>query len=103
MRFEALWMTSRLIVFLYSASWLLPFAKFTNMYTIHVIFITISGFLGVDSHLKFTIRPLPGDDAFTQWKDAMRAVARLPLGLPTEFRKKVRINTSPLTPLPPPP
>ena len=32
---------------------------------------------------------MPGDDAFTQWKDAMRAVARLPLGLPAEFRKKV--------------
>ena len=44
---------------------------------------------GIDSQIKFTIRPLPGDDAFKQWKDAMRAVARLPQGLPSEFRKKV--------------
>ena len=47
---------------------------------------------GVDSKMKFTIEPLPGDDAFNQWKDAMKAVARLPLGIPPEFRKKVSIS-----------
>ena len=35
------------------------------------------------------MEPLPGDSAFEQWKDAMKAVARLPLGIPDEFRKKV--------------
>ena len=40
--------------------------------------------------MRFTLEPLPGDDAFRQWRDAMRSVARLPLGIPPEFRKKVR-------------
>ena len=31
----------------------------------------------------------PNEDAFKQWYDAMKAVARLPNGIPTEFRKKV--------------
>lgn len=45
--------------------------------------------LGIDSKIRFSIEPLPGDDAFNQWKDAMKAVARLPMGIPPEFRKKV--------------
>ncbi len=44
---------------------------------------------GVDARIRFSLEPLPGDDAFQQWHDAMRAVARLPLGIPPEFRKKV--------------
>lgn len=39
--------------------------------------------------MKFSIQPGGGDSAFDQWKDAMKAVARLPLGIPDEFRKKV--------------
>ena len=44
---------------------------------------------GIDTRMRFTVEPLPGDSAFEQWKDAMKAVARLPLGIPDEFRKKV--------------
>ena len=41
--------------------------------------------------MKFSIEPpsCVGESAFDQWKDAMRAVARLPMGIPSEFRKKV--------------
>jgi hypothetical protein len=44
---------------------------------------------GVDSKIRFSIEPLPGDDAFNQWKDGMKAVAGLPMGIPADFRKKV--------------
>ena len=43
----------------------------------------------VDSKVRFTIEPLPGDDAFDQWRDGMKAVAGLPMGIPADFRKKV--------------
>jgi len=43
----------------------------------------------VDSKVRFTIEPLPGDDAFDQWRDGMKAVAGLPMGIPAHFRKKV--------------
>ena len=39
--------------------------------------------------MKFTINPLPGEGGFTQWKDAMKALARLPGGVPHDFRKSV--------------
>jgi hypothetical protein len=39
--------------------------------------------------MRFSVDPLPGADAFQQWRDAMKAVARLPLGIPPEFRKNV--------------
>jgi len=48
-----------------------------------------SQYADVDSKIKFTIEPLPGDDAFDQWKDAMKAVAGLSMGIPVDFRKKV--------------
>jgi hypothetical protein len=37
------------------------------------------------------LEPSPGDPGFNQWKDAMKMVARLPEGVPEEFRKKVSI------------
>jgi len=43
----------------------------------------------IDARMKFSVQPGGGDSAFDQWKDAMKAVARLPLGIPDEFRKKV--------------
>ncbi len=46
-------------------------------------------FSGVDTRIRFSMEPLGGDDAFQQWRDAMKSVARLPLGIPPEFRKKV--------------
>jgi hypothetical protein len=39
--------------------------------------------------MKFTLNPSPG--GFAQWKDAMKALARLPGGVPKEFRKSVCI------------
>ena len=49
-------------------------------------------FVGIDTRLRFNLEPPPGDSAFDQWKDAMKAVARLPLGIPDGFRKKVGIQ-----------
>jgi len=46
----------------------------------------------VDSKIRFSIEPLPGDDAFDQWRDGMKAVAGLPMGIPADFRKKVSIS-----------
>ncbi|KAL4225983.1 hypothetical protein ACF0H5_013970 [Mactra antiquata] len=47
---------------------------------------------GIDTRMKFSVDPPGGDSAFEQWKDAMKAVARLPLGIPAEFRKKVWLS-----------
>ncbi|XP_043964991.1 TBC1 domain family member 30 isoform X8 [Gambusia affinis] len=44
---------------------------------------------GVDTRLKFTIEPSLGNNGFQQWYDALKAVARLPTGIPREWRKKV--------------
>lgn len=41
--------------------------------------------------MKFTLNPMPGEAGFVQWKDAMKALARLPNGVPKEFRKSVSI------------
>ncbi|XP_056280885.1 TBC1 domain family member 30 isoform X3 [Pseudoliparis swirei] len=43
----------------------------------------------VDTRLKFTIEPLLGKNGFQQWYDALKAVARLPTGIPKEWRKRV--------------
>ena len=45
--------------------------------------------LGQDTRIRFSVDPFPGDPGYNQWKDAMKMVARLPEGVPTEFRKKV--------------
>uniref|UniRef100_A0A8C6UCG9 TBC1 domain family member 30 n=1 Tax=Neogobius melanostomus TaxID=47308 RepID=A0A8C6UCG9_9GOBI len=44
---------------------------------------------GVDTQLKFTIEPSIGKNGFQQWYDALKAVARLPTGIPKEWRKRV--------------
>ncbi|XP_051546628.1 TBC1 domain family member 30-like isoform X2 [Myxocyprinus asiaticus] len=44
---------------------------------------------GVDTKLKFTIEPSLGKNGFQQWYDALKAVARLPAGIPKEWRKRV--------------
>ena len=41
--------------------------------------------------MKFTLNPMPGEAGFIQWKDAMKALSRLPGGVPKEFRKSVSI------------
>ncbi|XP_062374417.1 TBC1 domain family member 30 isoform X2 [Sardina pilchardus] len=43
----------------------------------------------VDTRLKFTIEPSLGKNGYQQWFDALKAVARLPTGLPKEWRKRV--------------
>ncbi|XP_033880137.1 TBC1 domain family member 30 isoform X1 [Acipenser ruthenus] len=43
----------------------------------------------VDTKLKFTIEPSLGKNGFQQWYDALKAVARLPTGIPKEWRKRV--------------
>ncbi|XP_077450674.1 TBC1 domain family member 30 isoform X2 [Stigmatopora argus] len=43
----------------------------------------------VDTRLKFTIEPSVGKNGFQQWYDALKAVARLPTGIPKEWRKRV--------------
>lgn len=49
--------------------------------------------IGIDTRIRFSLEPLPGDSAFDQWRDAMKAVARLPHGIPDSFRKKVCTST----------
>ncbi|CAM1323128.1 TBC1D30 (predicted) [Pycnogonum litorale] len=43
----------------------------------------------VDTRMKFSIEPFAGDSGFNQWHDAMKMVARLPGGVPPEFRKRL--------------
>uniref|UniRef100_A0A4W3I4W1 TBC1 domain family member 30 n=2 Tax=Callorhinchus milii TaxID=7868 RepID=A0A4W3I4W1_CALMI len=43
----------------------------------------------VDTKLKFTIEPSVSKHGFQQWYDALKAVARLPTGIPKEWRKRV--------------
>ena len=46
-------------------------------------------FAGQDTRIRFSLEPSGGDPGYNQWKDAMKMVARLPEGVPTDFRKKV--------------
>ncbi|KAJ8392231.1 hypothetical protein AAFF_G00077990 [Aldrovandia affinis] len=43
----------------------------------------------VDTRLKFTLEPSLGKNGFQQWYDALKSVARLPTGIPKEWRKRV--------------
>lgn len=49
---------------------------------------------GQDTKIRFSVDPYPGDPGYTQWKDAMKMVARLPEGVPQEFRKKVGLRNN---------
>ncbi|XP_034935653.1 uncharacterized protein [Chelonus insularis] len=42
-----------------------------------------------DMRMRFSLMPQPGESGFRQWLDAMRMVARLPEGIPEEFRKRL--------------
>ncbi|KAJ7329783.1 hypothetical protein JRQ81_015957 [Phrynocephalus forsythii] len=44
---------------------------------------------GVDTKLKFTLEPSLGQNGFQQWHDSLKAVARLPTGIPKEWRRRV--------------
>ncbi|XP_002128618.2 TBC1 domain family member 30-like [Ciona intestinalis] len=43
----------------------------------------------VDANLKFNLEPQSGEEGFKQWYDALRALVRLPNGLPNCWRKKI--------------
>ncbi|GMR48484.1 hypothetical protein PMAYCL1PPCAC_18679, partial [Pristionchus mayeri] len=43
----------------------------------------------IDSQLRFSIDPPSTESGFTEWRDAMKAVARLPGGVPPHFRKNL--------------
>eukprot|EP00095_Tigriopus_kingsejongensis_P001319 maker-scaffold249_size238305-snap-gene-1.9 protein:Tk01319 transcript:maker-scaffold249_size238305-snap-gene-1.9-mRNA-1 annotation:"tbc1 domain family member 30" len=49
---------------------------------------------GQDTRIRFSLEPFPGDPGYVQWKDAMKMVARLPEGVPEEFRKKLWVTLS---------
>ncbi|KAE9523591.1 hypothetical protein AGLY_016143 [Aphis glycines] len=42
--------------------------------------------LSEDTKMRFNMKPGPGDSDFEQWQSAMKMVARLPDGVPHEFR-----------------
>ncbi|XP_043522425.1 uncharacterized protein LOC122535175 isoform X3 [Frieseomelitta varia] len=42
-----------------------------------------------DTKMRFSLTPQPGESGFIQWLDAMKMVARLPGGIPPEFRRKL--------------
>ncbi|KAK2584478.1 hypothetical protein KPH14_006853 [Odynerus spinipes] len=42
-----------------------------------------------DTKMRFSLTPQPGESGFQQWLDAMKMVARLPGGIPAEFRKRL--------------
>lgn len=42
-----------------------------------------------DTRIRFSVAPLPGDSGFRQWHDAMMMCARLPGGIPQEFRRRL--------------
>ena len=41
--------------------------------------------------MRFSVTPFPGDSGFAQWHDAMTMCARLPEGIPPEFRRRVSL------------
>uniref|UniRef100_A0A8C5QP00 TBC1 domain family member 30 n=1 Tax=Leptobrachium leishanense TaxID=445787 RepID=A0A8C5QP00_9ANUR len=43
----------------------------------------------VDTKLKFMLEPSLGQNGFQQWYDALKSVARLPTGIPKEWRQRV--------------
>lgn len=46
-------------------------------------------YIGEDTKMRFNMKPGPGDSDFEQWQSAMKMVARLPDGVPHEFRNTV--------------
>ncbi|XP_065202161.1 uncharacterized protein LOC135832556 isoform X2 [Planococcus citri] len=46
-----------------------------------------AGVQGEDTKMQFSMKPNAGESGFQQWHSAMKMVARLPGGIPHEFRK----------------
>ncbi|CDW53398.1 RabGAP-TBC domain containing protein [Trichuris trichiura] len=47
-----------------------------------------------DTKLKFSLEPMAGEDGYQQWLNAMKAVARLPGGMPQHFRRKLWLTVA---------
>uniref|UniRef100_A0A1I7XDH4 Rab-GAP TBC domain-containing protein n=1 Tax=Heterorhabditis bacteriophora TaxID=37862 RepID=A0A1I7XDH4_HETBA len=47
---------------------------------------------GIDSKLKFSLEPVGSETGVEEWKNAMKAVTRLPGGIPNYFRAKLWIT-----------
>ncbi|XP_033222408.1 uncharacterized protein LOC117176309 [Belonocnema kinseyi] len=45
-----------------------------------------------DTRMRFSLAPQAGESGFTQWLDAMKMVAKLPGGIPAEFRSTLWIT-----------
>ncbi|KAK4876316.1 hypothetical protein RN001_012738 [Aquatica leii] len=45
-----------------------------------------------ENNMRFSIAPSPGESGFSQWHSAMRMVAQLAEGIPTEFRRTLWMN-----------
>nr|XP_039269640.1 TBC1 domain family member 30-like [Styela clava] len=43
----------------------------------------------IDARLNFSLEPSPGKHGFKQWRETLRAILRLPRGIPEQWRKKV--------------
>ncbi|XP_070557709.1 LOW QUALITY PROTEIN: TBC1 domain family member 30-like [Ptychodera flava] len=43
----------------------------------------------IDTRMRFSIEPLPGKNGYQQWYDALKAVVRLPKGIPDFFRRQI--------------
>ncbi|XP_033105562.1 uncharacterized protein LOC117107863 isoform X2 [Anneissia japonica] len=68
-------------------------AKLTkNQDVITAILQAVSQKRRVDTRIRFSIRPRSGKRAFRQWYDALRAVSRLPNGIPQNIRKEVWLS-----------
>jgi hypothetical protein len=61
---------------------------------ITAILQAISGKRAQDTRIRFSLMPYPGDNGFTQWQVAMRVVARLPGGIPPEFRRRLWLTVA---------
>ncbi|XP_066915732.1 TBC1 domain family member 30-like [Clytia hemisphaerica] len=46
----------------------------------------------VDTRIRFSFIPRPGKQGFRQWIDALKAVARMPGGIPAEWRKRTWLS-----------
>ncbi|GLV44391.1 uncharacterized protein CBL_10195 [Carabus blaptoides fortunei] len=61
--------------------------KLCNVITAHLQ--AFSDKRSEDTNMRFSPTPVPADSGFGQWRDAMKMVAKLPGGIPPEFRKKL--------------
>jgi hypothetical protein len=47
-----------------------------------------------DTRIRFSLKPYPGDNAFTQWQIAMKMAALLPGGIPPEIRRRLWLTVA---------